>query len=185
MKPIETSYKGYRFRSRLEARWAVFFDALGMEWAYERQGYRLPSGLYLPDFWFPHEIFHVEIKPVAPTEQELKLAQDLVRDTRHELYFCCGDPTPDQCALGIFVNDHQLVISDQNRAWARCRHCRRTQPVWEGATEKLTVAGTNRTPCCEKNVGHSAARFDEEEIIGAAQRARSARFEFGEGPGGE
>jgi hypothetical protein len=28
IKAIETSYKGYRFRSRLEARWAVFFDAL-------------------------------------------------------------------------------------------------------------------------------------------------------------
>ena len=27
IKPIETHYKGYRFRSRLEARWAVFFDA--------------------------------------------------------------------------------------------------------------------------------------------------------------
>lgn len=25
---IETEYKGYRFRSRLEARWAVFFDTL-------------------------------------------------------------------------------------------------------------------------------------------------------------
>lgn len=30
MKAIETRYKGYRFRSRLEARWAVFFDALGL-----------------------------------------------------------------------------------------------------------------------------------------------------------
>lgn len=28
VKAIDTVYKGYRFRSRLEARWAVFFDAL-------------------------------------------------------------------------------------------------------------------------------------------------------------
>ena len=34
MKPIETEYKGYRFRSRLEARWAVFFDALNIKWEY-------------------------------------------------------------------------------------------------------------------------------------------------------
>lgn len=27
IKPIETRYKGCRFRSRPEARWAVFFDA--------------------------------------------------------------------------------------------------------------------------------------------------------------
>ena len=26
-QPIETMYRGYRFRSRLEARWAVFFTA--------------------------------------------------------------------------------------------------------------------------------------------------------------
>ena len=30
IKAIETYYKGYRFRSRLEARWAVFFDAAGI-----------------------------------------------------------------------------------------------------------------------------------------------------------
>ncbi len=30
IKAIETRYKGYRFRSRLEARWAVFFDALSV-----------------------------------------------------------------------------------------------------------------------------------------------------------
>ena len=29
LRPIETHYNGYRFRSRLEARWAVFFEAMG------------------------------------------------------------------------------------------------------------------------------------------------------------
>lgn len=51
IRAIETEYKGYRFRSRLEARWAVFFDALGIEYEYEPEGFCLPSGkLYLPDF---------------------------------------------------------------------------------------------------------------------------------------
>lgn len=51
MKAIETTYKGYRFRSRLEARWAVFFDALGLKWAYEPEGFELGGGVrYLPDF---------------------------------------------------------------------------------------------------------------------------------------
>jgi hypothetical protein len=36
--PIETIYKGYRFRSRLEARWAVFMDACGADWEYEPEG---------------------------------------------------------------------------------------------------------------------------------------------------
>ena len=30
MKIIETKYRGYHFRSRLEARWAVFFDEIGL-----------------------------------------------------------------------------------------------------------------------------------------------------------
>jgi hypothetical protein len=49
-KPLETAYAGCRFRSRLEARWAVFFDALGLRWEYEPDAYALPSGNYLPDF---------------------------------------------------------------------------------------------------------------------------------------
>jgi hypothetical protein len=36
---LETRYAGYRFRSRIEARWAVFFTRLGLDWEYEQQGY--------------------------------------------------------------------------------------------------------------------------------------------------
>ena len=51
IKPIETIYKGYRFRSRLEARWAVFFDSLGVKYEYDPEGFKLPDGsVYLPDF---------------------------------------------------------------------------------------------------------------------------------------
>ena len=51
IKPIETVYNGYRFRSRLEARWAVFFDVLGVKYEYEPEGFNLGDGLYyLPDF---------------------------------------------------------------------------------------------------------------------------------------
>lgn len=38
LKPINTRYKGYLFRSRLEARWAVFLDSLGITWEYEKEG---------------------------------------------------------------------------------------------------------------------------------------------------
>lgn len=51
LKAIQTEYNGYLFRSRLEARWAVFFDACGIEYEYEPEGYDLGNGLmYLPDF---------------------------------------------------------------------------------------------------------------------------------------
>lgn len=51
IKPIETEYNGYKFRSRLEARWAVFFDAIEIPYEYEPEGYELKSGWYLPDFY--------------------------------------------------------------------------------------------------------------------------------------
>lgn len=59
---IETSYKGYKFRSRLEARWAVFFDELGLEWKYEDQGYEVGEHRYLPDFYLPTKGYWCEVK---------------------------------------------------------------------------------------------------------------------------
>jgi hypothetical protein len=43
IKLIETLYRGYRFRSRLEARWAVFFDVAGVAWQYEPEGFDLTN----------------------------------------------------------------------------------------------------------------------------------------------
>ena|SRR5258708_5909504 len=63
-QPIETAYNGYRFRSRLEARWAVFFDALGLRYEYEKEGFDLgEAGRYLPDFWLPDLECWLEVKP--------------------------------------------------------------------------------------------------------------------------
>lgn len=49
--PIPTQYNGYKFRSRLEARWAIFFDELKISYQYELEGFEIASGVwYLPDF---------------------------------------------------------------------------------------------------------------------------------------
>ena len=68
MKAIETIYNGYRFRSRLEARWAVFFDAAGIRYEYEPEGFECkPFGektyRYLPDFYLPDFKVYAEVKP--------------------------------------------------------------------------------------------------------------------------
>lgn len=68
-KAIETSYAGCRFRSRLEARWAVFFDQVGIKWEYEPEGFEIgsmhddPPRNYLPDFYLPSTSTWVEVKP--------------------------------------------------------------------------------------------------------------------------
>ena len=76
---IETTYRGYRFRSRLEARWAVFFDYLGMTWKYEVQGYLVGADKrpYLPDFWVQDIFCWVEVKG-DPEALDLLLADDAV-----------------------------------------------------------------------------------------------------------
>jgi len=70
IKAIETKYKGYRFRSRTEARWAVFFDAMGWEWEYEKEGYDIDGTYYLPDFWLPKEKTFAEVKGGEFTKEE-------------------------------------------------------------------------------------------------------------------
>jgi hypothetical protein len=66
IKPIETTHDGYRFRSRLEARWAIFLDSLGLEYVYEPEGYEFPDGTrYLPDFWLPRLDMYIEVKPTV------------------------------------------------------------------------------------------------------------------------
>ena len=66
LRPIETNYRGYRFRSQLEARWAVFMDAAAIPWEYEAQGFNLGGVYYLPDFWLPRDQIFLEIKPCKP-----------------------------------------------------------------------------------------------------------------------
>lgn len=63
IRGVPTRYNGTLFRSRLEARWAVFFDLVGWPWAYE------PIDLagYIPDFVlrFPAGAVAVEVKPAV------------------------------------------------------------------------------------------------------------------------
>ena len=53
IKALETKYDGYMFRSRLEARWACYFNNMEIEFNYEPQGFDLGGMKYLPDFYLP------------------------------------------------------------------------------------------------------------------------------------
>lgn len=105
MKAIETHYNGYRFRSRLEARWAVFFDTLGIEYQYEPEGFELKwvkrLGYkdwhvdfyhYLPDFYLPNvgQGCWVEIKGSIPTEEEIAKAGLLAYHSREHVNIFVG-----------------------------------------------------------------------------------------------
>ncbi len=66
--PLETKYRGVKFRSRLEARWAVFFNEIGLAWQYEPDAFPIskePPSAYLPDFFLPDLNLFWEVKPEA------------------------------------------------------------------------------------------------------------------------
>ena len=117
MKPIETYWKGRMFRSRLEARWAVFFETTWIQWDYEPEGYMLRSGPYLPDFFLrldtsPHEGagYWVEVKPAGlPSERVMTRMRDLCVDTGHNGFVVAGNPWPGEFEFWKFSRryDHR------------------------------------------------------------------------------
>lgn len=71
-----TTYNGYLFRSKLEAKWAVFFDLIGVPYMYEPEAFRCKDGSqYTPDFYLPESFLrgqsgkrlYMEIKPIGFT----------------------------------------------------------------------------------------------------------------------
>lgn len=181
IKPIETQYKGYRFRSRLEARWAVFFDALGLEWNYEPEGFDLGSeGFYLPDFfvsnigcrttqpigmWF-------EVKGVRPIEKEQDKCLALAKQTGQS----CG------MLYGQIDNGFQAMFIE-------CSYSKEHGDRWDIGMEFMKCKNPNcgkikfeysesnyqKCECC----GH-VCNPDHIDIENAIIKARSARFEHGE-----
>jgi hypothetical protein len=94
MKAIETNYNGYAFRSRLEARWAVFFDTLGIEYEYEKEGFDLgAAGWYLPDFWLPLQRAWVEIKGDDATDEDVAKMRALALGTKQPVWVFIGPPS--------------------------------------------------------------------------------------------
>lgn len=49
-RALPTWHDGVKYRSRLEARWSVFFKAIGTKAVYEPQGFVTDGTAYLPDF---------------------------------------------------------------------------------------------------------------------------------------
>jgi hypothetical protein len=168
LKAIETLYKGYRFRSRLEARWAVFFDALGMQWVYEPEGVRLPDGVkYLPDFWipilcedhphYPNAGYWLEIKPMLLTADQHTKCKSLAVCSGHSVCILAGQPWPGEFLQQKWMpNGTFYDFTDYDFV-------------------NFYLSSYIAYPCAASGCGH--------EWKYAYNAARSARFEHGETPG--
>lgn len=198
IKPIQTRYKNYHFRSRLEARWAVFFDALGLDWEYENEGFDLGNGVwYLPDFCITSidgSLFYYEIKPKNfngqdnkfnmlkdAFEEEYNNADDKNKPVIREVNLLVGDPVDyfDKY-LGLGVCPRCGLIGGEGYCFSCDMHTEsgHNNPQYESTVFK----GVKYTP----DTGHiEFVNIDSVFLMDfllsqAAKKARAARFEHGQ-----
>ena len=198
IRATETRYKGYRFRSRLEARWAVFFGTLGLRWDYEPEGFVTSADPYLPDFrvWTPQgEPIWYEVKP-EHVKKDAKfsafcegLAPDLFELVRATIL--SGDPvsmlgSPDvsmcpRCGLiergaarEIWTNSQD---ADDREHALYCVHCDAETPSGGGHPTEPGVLGLDFYP---RKGWIIYWPIFLEQVTAVAQLARAARFEHGE-----
>lgn len=167
-RSIPTRYKGYSFRSRLEARWAVFFDHLGIRWDYEPQGFELGNGLrYLPDFWLPDWQLWVEVKPGPPDDAGREKAIRLCALHDKPVLVVSGMPGT-SCTFYFPASG----MADEYAAWV----------PWCEERPVIYVQAPAPEMECEAVDIYGMGRLDS-ELYGAAElalmAARGAQFEFG------
>lgn len=158
IKAIPTNYGGFFFRSRLEARWAVYFDAIGWAWNYEVEGFELGGGVrYLPDFWFPKFDLYAEIKREGAPDSEFAKAEAFARAGKNILLLS-GPP----------ANRNYVILDGRHGAPSR-------------SSGVLVPLNFKYAPMfvCPQLEGNELSEYQlvTEE---ACRLAKRARFEFGE-----
>ena len=90
IKAYPTEYNGVNYRSRLEARWALFFDYLKIPVKYEPKQFVLESRRYTPDFALNPRTF-IEVKPSSIPLLTLKKVSELSVQYGFDVYIFGGD----------------------------------------------------------------------------------------------
>ena len=185
-KVIETEYKGYRFRSRLDAKWAVFFDACGVEWEYEPEDYDLGDGIrYLPDFLLHGVTFnHAGRQENCDLYVEVKGKMTAFDAEKIRRFHDAGMPV--LVVGGIPEGDDFYQLTDYMDEYSWQREC----AEWPCFYNFLTVDDDyfGAYPGVDKNgvfslFGADSNYLGDADTIRSAQaytKARQARFEFGE-----
>lgn len=186
MKAIETNYKGFRFRSRLEARWAVLFDAMGIKYLYEPEGYALSDGTcYLPDFFLPGANQFFEVKGILSHEDESKLRM-FVKEQKRSIAIGYDDFTFSAC--GIFP-DGNIIEKKRDSVLMKCHKCGKyffagVSGSWEchgcGYYDGDSTALWICTGDLDIESVYCAEKYEQTKFKKAVEKAKQARFEHGE-----
>lgn len=199
IKSIDTFYSGVLFRSRLEARWAVFLNCLGISWVYESEGYDLPakgkrvkSVKYLPDFKipsqkiFPKELY-LEIKPAVKINEEVK--DKVFRFVEHldtRMTILSDVPYPDDIECYSYNDERgnsqhlcELEIecfypngSDLGYCFCQCPFCEKFGFEFNGRSARIGCG------CDHSKVANGDKTYNNSTIalVSAYAMARSERF---------
>lgn len=185
MQAIDTVYNGYKFRSRLEARWAYFFDLIGIEYEYEPEGIMVNGMRYLPDFYLPqfHSFFEVKRRSLLDTEEGEKAIKKISYGMESGAFsglICFGDPADD--CIRIFCQEYSDSSGGNYEDNVRFSLNDDLEPVLKIFMSRSdrefidTWGGMNSIPI---EVGIN----DIHPIVSDAKiRARQVRFEHGEAP---
>ena len=170
IKPIETCYGGCRFRSRLEARWAIFFDAVGLKYEYEVEGFEMNGIRYLPDFYIPSLNRWFEIKAKPLDEYEMKKCEEFCFNIDNEnIKFSVLIGSPEAVRIDNYVGILEYVWEWPSEIYPE--NIRMLAPI--ELSEKEYYSRFMRGLWIVPNV-------TEKELAMAAIMAKQARFEFGE-----
>lgn len=207
---IETRYAGCRFRSRLEARWAVFFDALGIAWEYEPQGFQCSYRLsleegtfpYLPDFWLPDLGLWAEVKGTLDDSELLRLLNAAAHLSVNGDAGCGGEVGGhDVLVLGHLgrpeipnqpVRLHMHKGDLYAYAWPTDEGCRNKREIFIAAdyggglksilTREKRWTSQSLTAFLLDGFDSAICHPPGPRFVRALTAARSARFEHGETP---
>jgi hypothetical protein len=160
-----TEFKGVIHRSRTEARWAVFFDSLGVTAHYEYQAFDLNGVPYVPDFYIPPQLkcpsewwFEVKPDPAASLEKPL-LWFESMRDKR--IGILTDLPRRNSKWLDYM---RYSILGDQDYAFCQCPRCGAFGFEFEGRCDRIGCS------CCcgEENT------VETENILRAFHTAKNA-----------
>lgn len=168
MKAIKTTYLGTVYRSRIEARWAIFLDEMGINFEYEKEGFELKDGTpYLPDFYLPEENYYLEIKGTKYSDKESSKASLLAEESETVVFILFGG-IPNYRKIKDHCHCFKPNFWDNNYLWCKCPCCGKLGLEFEGRS--------NRLSCECISVKH---RDVHKDILAALDKARSYKFNIG------
>jgi hypothetical protein len=111
---ISTVYKGVQMRSRLEARWAAFFDIINKNWVYE------PFDMdgWIPDFaWSVNEPWDAiplfEVKPIRALDHPDLAPVDVTNTIEKAL----GSDIEKYSPVVLGLDPSAMWVCNRNRQW--------------------------------------------------------------------